>query len=57
VLLIIAIYMLLSLRGRFSIYILKLAYILMYNEAYKRVKKINEPIYLPVPLYYIMILF
>jgi hypothetical protein len=49
-LLITAIYMLLSLRGRLPVYIAKSACTLVCNKAREKVEEINGPVYLPVPL-------
>jgi hypothetical protein len=57
VLLITAVYVLLSLRGRLPVYIAKSAYTLVCNKAREKVEEINRPIYLPVPLYRIAALF
>jgi hypothetical protein len=49
-LLIIAIYVFPSLRGRLPVYITKSACVLVCNKARKEVREINKPVYLLVPL-------
>ena len=45
------IYVLLFLYDRLPIYIVKSVYILIYNKSNKKIKKINEFVYLPILLY------
>jgi hypothetical protein len=57
VLLVIAVYILLFLRGRLPIYISKSAYTFVCNKARGRVEKTNRLVYLLVPLYHTAALF